>query len=80
MKIINYISFFILTFISFQVLSENESPLNIGFDSKTTLSINGDLIRTKANGDIVTINGEQSLFIGDLEALIIPFNNWGVSL
>jgi hypothetical protein len=64
MKIINYISFFILTFISFQVLSENESPLNIGFDSKTTLSINGDLIRTKANGDIVTINGE-----GDISTL-----------
>ena len=29
---------------------------------------------------IVTISGEQSLFIGELEATIIPFNSWAVSL
>jgi len=29
---------------------------------------------------IVTVNNEQTLFVGEIEADIIPFNVWAVSL
>jgi len=81
-----YDDIFYLDNIDFYLLKQNEIILAIPFfNSLLSSTIISKLLPmidlyNIQNITIVTINGEQSLFIGDLEALIIPFNNWGVSL